>query len=77
MLVPSLDESRRRFALAVSDRVPAFLGEGDQLQSLFQCLSIRRTMKTFVETDRPQAGEFGLAFVDHAHDATPSTTACR
>ena len=67
MFPPSLDESWLRFALAISGRVAAFLGQGHQIQALFQSLSIRSTVETMVETDRTQAGKGGLAFLDHAH----------
>jgi hypothetical protein len=49
---------------AIGGRVAAFLGQGDQIQLLFQSLSMRSTVETLVETYRTQVGKCGLAFLD-------------
>ena len=54
--------SRSRSAAAV----PAFFGQGHQVQSRFQCLAIRRTMEAFIETDTPQPRKARSGAVDHA-----------
>lgn len=46
--------------------MPAILGQGNQLQSLFQRLSIRRTVETRIETHHSQAWTTRLALLYHA-----------